>query len=101
MKEYTIMTSIGYKFINPRRVKAKSIDNLRLRLIKEGILADERAVGVFTTNTTNVRPDTPFKQIGAIWYQSNTQDYYWIGQAGSVKNVSPKTGKLSTIKNMG
>ena len=97
MKEYIIETVNGQKR-GKSRAKAQSLDNLRQRLIREGILDKEEMVVVYTTNVTKVKPDTPFRKVGAIWFDGYNGQYFWLNEAGITKNVSPKTGKLSAFK---
>lgn len=97
MKDYIIETITGQKR-ERTRVKAMSLDTLRARLIKEGVLSKEEMVVVFTTNAKEIRPDTPFNKTGVIWLDNYNKQYFWMDNDGKTRNVTASTGKLFPFK---
>ena len=96
MKEFIIETVTGQKRVKSR-VKAESMDNMRARIIKEGILDREEKALIYTTNAKNVTPATPFKKTGVIWYDGFNGLYYWMNDKG-IARVVGKNGKLSAFR---
>lgn len=94
MKEYIIETVKGMNRVHSR-AKAQSLDNLRARLIKEGLAKKYDQILVFTTNAQKVDEKTPFKKTGVIWYDGYNQQNFWMNNSGRVYNVSEKDGTLS------
>lgn len=96
MKDYIMELVTGDKKTKSR-VKAQSIDNLRARIIREGLLAKEEKVVVYATKARKILPDTPFNMAGVIWIDSFNRQVFWMDPKGKVSNVLAD-GSLGSFK---
>jgi len=96
MKDYIIELVTG-KAKTKSRVKAMTLDNLRARIVKEGLLRKEEKVVVYSTRAQTINPDTPFNLTGVIWIDNYNGQVFWMDTKGKVSNVT-SDGSLGKFK---